>query len=184
MFDPHAHGEILFRHFNAAQAEHFKRISRAVPHSRHQRRRLDFFFFNRFPVASFRFDFHGVKCAAFDFYIRKFRAEKYFCAVCKQIFAHVFHHGLQFIAADMRLVQIENFFRRAEFHEFRKNFVVFLHVRTRIQFSVGKSSRTALAERHVAFRIQIACFMKTKQRFFPLFHTLSTLDHHGNNAVF
>ena len=84
----------------------------------------------------------------------------------------------------MRLIQIRDFFGRAEAHKLAQHLVVFFHVRAGIQFAVRKRSRAAFAERHVTFRIQFARFMKIFQRFFALFHRFAALDEKRRYAAF
>ena len=83
----------------------------------------------------------------------------------------------------MRLIEPEDLLGRAERNERFENFAVKGAVRPRIQFSVRKGTRAALAELHVSFRVEPAFPRKYPDLFFPFFHVGTAFYHERTNAV-
>ncbi len=77
----------------------------------------------------------------------------YFTAQCRNVGAHLFHHGYQFEGADVGLAHIKNFMRCTGFHEFGEHFAAMVHgiFDLAVELAVGKCTGAAFAELHIRF---------------------------------
>lgn len=102
MFNPNAHCKLARFHRKPAQLQHRKRVAAAVPDRQYEIARLRFSYLARLHIAQK----HGIQFPVPYTYIVQAGMKEHFAAVPFDILSDIDHYFAQFVAADMRFIQI------------------------------------------------------------------------------
>ncbi len=142
VFDAKAHRERLGFHEHATAVQHAEGVAGTVAQRQNHMPRLELFA---------AVQLHAQQLAVLDHHVGHALLEAHFAAQRFDLMAHVLDHARQAERADMRLADIEDFFRGAGFHEFVQHFAAdeFRVFDLAVKLAVGKGPGTALAELYV-----------------------------------
>ena len=101
---------------------------------------------------------HADQLAVFDQHVGDAFLEAHFAAQFADLLAHVFDHAGQTERTDVRLADVEDFFRRAGLDELVQDFAAkeLRILDLAVQLAVGERARAAFAELHVGFGVEHA----------------------------
>ena len=173
MLDADAHGKGFRLHGDAVLIQHLIRVPGRMPDSQEDR-------VCRYPFAP---------CETNARYVPRFRLygfhprpETDFAAQPQDLGAYIFYDFPQPVGADMRLRQIADLLRRARAHKSVQHIPLQRVAAPGRQFTVGKRTRTALAELHVRILIQRTSRPKPCNRRVTRVHVLPALEDEGRAA--
>ena len=167
MLDARADGEGLLLHGHARRIEHLEGIPGAVADGQHQLlRRLDC-------AADLRAD----ELSALEAQARELRLEAHLAAQPQDLQPQVLHHRAQVIRADVGLGLIQNLLRRAHAHEGLQHLPAAGILDAGVELAVRERARAALAELHVAGRIEGSARPEALHVLRAGIHVPAPLDH-------
>ena len=185
MFNSHPDRKRFLRHIKPVLKQHLKRIARRMSERQNQRVRRNFITCAVRPLHHRRCQPPHIFRPGFflQFQINQRFIKTVFAAKRRNPPPDISDHRRQFVRADMRLGEIQNFLRRARrnkcFQHFGREFVFF---NSGHQFAIGKSPRAAFAELHVCPFAEFAGFPKTAHRPLPFADRRPALQHNRLGA--
>ena len=173
VLDTHAHGKGLGLHRHAKPFEHLKGVPRRVAYGEDKPVAINCIFFSRLRDLN----------AAEDIFIRneprELCSKAHLAAEPDDGFPYALHDVYENIRADMGLCVIEYALRRAVAHELFEHPADALVPDAGVQLAVGKGTRSALAELHVALGVESAARAEGLHRFPAAFRVLPALEDDG-----
>ena len=168
-----AHGEGLGLHRHALGVQRRHGVARAVTRGEHQRGAvLDVFK----PPGD---HVHAAHRAAIEDEPLQPGAEAHLAAEGDDLPADGLHHAREHVRADVRLGVVHHGLGRAVSGKFAQNVRDSPVVRAGVEFSVGKSSGSALAELDVALAVQLAAGAEGSDLRSARVHVRAALEHYG-----
>ena len=178
MFHAHTDRKRLRLHQKPRPAQHLQSIARTVPDGKYKMACCDFPLPGCYGLSRIHTgNPDEFPLVAADFWKLCIKME--FAAPLLNLPAHRGNHRAQVVGSDMRLILVENFFRRTCLYKDFKHFSdapisILYHG---VQFSVRKGAGSPLSKLHIWFRIKSLPRKETLHRRSPLPHFLAALDH-------
>ena len=170
MLDPHTHGEGLLGHVHALPEEGLQRIPGAVADAQQHRIRDDLPHLLALP------HLHAHHAMPRQQQLLQPGLEQHLSAQPKNLRPHGGHHTPQKVGADVRLGEVQYLLGCAMLHKRFQHGLLMDALNARGQLAVRKRARTALAELHVAFRVQHARLRHARHVLRTRLHRLAPLD--------
>src|SRR5450830_650299 len=147
VFDTETHRERLGFHVHATTVEHAEGVAGAMTQGHDHVPGVDLFA---------AVEDHAVQLTVFDQHVGHPLLEAHFTAQGDDLLAHVFHHAGQTERTDVRLADVEDFFRCAGLDELVQHFapVEFRVFDLAVELAIGKGPGAALTELHVGLRVE------------------------------
>ena len=176
MFDARADGKRLGRHGHAQLVQHGEGVAGAVADGEDDVLRL-----HLHGCASAHAG-RAAHAAIFDQQARQPRLKEHFPAQAHDLLPDGAHHGGQAVRAHVRARFPENLLRRAEAGQRFQHFAAMGVLDAGIEFAIGKGTRAALAELHIALRVERSAAPEGVHVARALVHAFAALDHQRGKA--
>ena len=159
---------------HAAVVQHLERVARAVADGHHEvagRQRFTRVQFHAHDLARVAF--------AFDQHVFDARLEADFATQGEDFGTNLLDHLDEAERADVRLADVQDFFRRARLHELIQHLaaVVLRILDLAVQLAVREGAGAAFAELHVRLRVQLALAPEAERVDGALAHDLAAFQH-------
>ena len=176
MLNAHAHGEGLLHHHHALVEQALHGVAGAVANGQEDGVGQDL------PLLALVNDLHAFHTIAADDQLRHPGFEQNRAAQTLDFLAHGSDDALELVRADMGLGQVQDLLRRAVLHEGLQNRADVGRLCAGSQLAVRERARAALAELHIAVRVEGAVLLHGGDILGAGFNGLASLDQDGVRA--